>query len=106
MIISKTAFAIFVTVWILRGHRKLDKRIVIGREYRKLGEADEKILFFLEKIYDRLEAVQKLKNDTESMKRILLFIAKRELQQQKIQNKNKIWTDEYIKELEDNLNRL
>lgn len=78
----------------------MDKRTIDGKKFTELKTFEEKQLFLLEGIYDSNQEVVKLKYEFGSLKRHLKFIIQLQIAQLSLQNKNRQWTESYIKTLE------
>lgn len=84
----------------------MDKRTVDGKKFSELETSDEKMLFLLEGIYDKLESVDRLQYKFHNLERHLQFLIELNIKQLQLQNKNRVWSDNYIKELTQRMNHL
>lgn len=82
----------------------IDKRLTKNKKFGDLSHQDKEI-FLLERILDQLEN-NVTNNILIRQSRILLFISKLLIDSLDLQNKPKEWTDNYIKTLKAELDRI
>jgi len=73
----------------------MDLRLAKNKKYKEMSN-EEKQIFLLEQIHDKLEKFNDLDWNLTNIKSLLRFIAQREIEQEEIQNRNSAWTKEYI----------
>lgn len=83
----------------------MDKRTIEGRKFNELKNSEEKMLFLLEGIYDRSESWYN-RSQLYKIEKNLKFLIELNIHQLQLQNKTRIWTDDYIKELKQRLRHL
>lgn len=77
----------------------MDYRTLHGKKFNECSGTDEKMLFLLESIYDKLDDQYRIKSKLEEIQSLLRLIAEVNIREIELQNKSSVWKDDYIKEL-------